>query len=71
MEQVESVVSLISQVGFPIVMVGVMCFYIKYLTDQTKDQIRELQDKFISAIQKVEEDQKEEIKEIKDLLKGE
>lgn len=34
----------ISVLGFPIVMCGAMAWYVKYITDMNRDQIREMND---------------------------
>ena len=34
-----SIVSLITSVGFPIVMCGVMCWYVKYITDHHREDM--------------------------------
>ena len=39
---VSSVISIVSQVGFPIAMCLVMAWYIKYTNDQHKDEISKI-----------------------------
>lgn len=35
----QDIVTLIQSVGFPIVMCGLMAWYVKYITDKNRDQI--------------------------------
>lgn len=34
----------ITTVGFPIVMCGAMCYYVKYMTDRHRDEVAKLND---------------------------
>lgn len=44
MDTASAVVQLISTVGFPIVMCGVMGYYVKYLNDTYKEEINKIND---------------------------
>lgn len=53
METVNAVVQLISTVGFPIVMCGVMGYYVKYLNDQHKEEIKTINDEHKEEVSKL------------------
>lgn len=52
---VNEIVSIISQVGFPIAACGAMAWYVKYITDQNIKQSEALSDKYVEALAEVKE----------------
>ena len=53
METANAVVQLISTVGFPIVMCGVMGYYVKYLNDEHKEEISKINDQHREEVEKI------------------
>lgn len=53
METANTVVQLISTVGFPIVMCGVMGYYVKYLNDGHKEEISKINDQHREEVEKL------------------
>lgn len=53
METANAVVQLISTVGFPIVMCGVMGYYVKYLNDEHKEEISKINDQHREEVEKL------------------
>ena len=53
METANAVVQLISTVGFPIVMCGVMGYYVKYLNDAHKEEINKINDEHMDEVDKL------------------
>ena len=53
METANAVVQLISTVGFPIVMCGVMGYYVKYLNDTHKEEINKINDEHKDEVDKL------------------
>lgn len=53
METANAVVQLISTVGFPIVMCGVMGYYVKYLNDTHKEEIIKINDEHKDEVDKL------------------
>lgn len=52
---VATIQTLISGLGFPIVMVGAMAYYIKYLNDQHKDEVENINSKYSEQVEKLTE----------------
>lgn len=59
------ITSLVSSLGFPIVMCVVMAYYIKYRDDKNRDEIMSLNDKYMSLITDLNERHKEETESLK------
>lgn len=53
METANAVVQLISTVGFPIVMCGVMGYYVKYLNETHKEEINKINDQHKDEVEKL------------------
>lgn len=53
METANEVVQLISTVGFPIVMCGIMGYYVKYLNDAHKEEIGKINDQHREEVEKL------------------
>lgn len=53
METANTVVQLISTVGFPIVMCGVMGYYVKYLNESHKEEINKINDQHKDEVEKL------------------
>lgn len=53
METANTVVQLISTLGFPIVMCGVMGYYVKYLNDEHKEEIGKINDQHREEVEKL------------------
>ena len=51
----EIIESLISNLGFPIIMVFVACYYIKYLTDNHKVEVQDLNKQYNEQIERMNE----------------
>lgn len=62
---VSIITSLVSSLGFPIVMCVVMAYYIKYRDDKNRDEITSLNDKYMSLITDLNERHKEETESLK------
>lgn len=61
METVNAVVQLISTVGFPIVMCGVMGYYVKYLNDQHTEEMKQNNDLHREEINQINEQHRDEV----------
>lgn len=62
---VSTITSLVSSLGFPIVMCVVMAYYIKYRDDKNRDEITSLNDKYMGLITDLNERHKEETESLK------
>ena len=62
---VSTITSLVSSLGFPIVMCVVMAYYIKYRDDKNRDEITALNDKYMDLITNLNNRHKEETESLK------
>lgn len=52
---ITTIQTLVSGLGFPIVMVGAMSYYIKYLNDQHKEEVENINKRYIEHVEKLTE----------------
>ena len=52
---IETIQTLVSGLGFPIVMVGAMSYYIKYLNDLHKEEVENINKRYIEQVEKLTE----------------
>lgn len=52
---VNSIIQVVTTLGFPIVMCGAMAWYVKYITDKQREEIKELNAQHNEEIQKTTE----------------
>lgn len=52
---IATIQTLVSGLGFPIVMVGAMSYYIKYLNDQHKEEVENINKRYIEQVEKLTE----------------
>lgn len=47
---IQTLTTAVQSIGFPIVMCGVMVWYVKYLTESFQSQINDMNAKFVEAV---------------------
>lgn len=52
---IATIQTLVSGLGFPIVMVGAMSYYIKYLNDQHKEEVENINKRYVEQVEKLTE----------------
>ena len=50
---IQSIITAVTTVGFPIVMCGVMAYYVKYITDKNREQIEDINEKHATEINEI------------------
>ena len=63
-----TITSLVSSLGFPIVMCVVMAYYIKYRDDKNREEITALNDKYMGLISELNDRHKEETDSLKESI---
>lgn len=53
METANSIVELVSTVGFPIVMCGAMAYYVKYLNEKHTEEVKQLNEQHKEEVSKL------------------
>lgn len=58
----------VTTIGFPIVMCGAMSYYVKYITDKNREEIKETNLANKDEIERITQQHKEEVEKITDAV---